>query len=300
MYMMSTGGREYTGGRSDSIAGFVSPYNLKGTCRPFKKAERVPGDWKNGHFKQLRIPQKPGKSKYVYNLACSDPKARLSLAYVGPQLSEACRWRDTTDTCGAKVNTIPANAKTIQSQHCAACSTLALPSRLGEYQSGENLTVVMTVPEQDTRFRLAIGACDDGRCSVSGPSAGLCPNHKCTKKEIRCAIKGNMHLTYWFKPPNNSPCSDSGLYKKPTQKPTHAPTSSTPGATIATSAGCKAAFSSGYAAGVDAKPKVSKPGTTSSTPGATTATSEGCKAAFSSGYAAGAKAKQKESTARQS
>merc|ERR1740117_2293275 len=82
----------------------------------------------------------------------------------------------------------------------------------------------MIVPEQDTRFRLAIGACDDGRCSVSGPSAGLCPNHQCTKKEIRCAVKGNMHLTYWFKPPNNGPCSDSGLYKKPTRNPTHAPT----------------------------------------------------------------------------
>jgi len=144
-------------------------------------------------------------------------------------------------------------------------------------------------------------------------------------EQLEWKHQGHYKISYWWKPPlPDMKCSitpgqleytNEGLELPnkgkhvlvearqgalPKGKEGPGPISSTPGATIATSAGCGAAFSSGYAAGVDAKPEISKPGTTSSTPGATIATSEGCKAAFSSGYAAGAKAKPKESTARQS
>merc|ERR1712195_96578 len=109
------------------------------------------------------------------------------------QATKALAWAKTTkDTC--QKTSDASHATSILSQYAARGSTGIVPSQLALYQSGEPLQFLVKA--------------DQGRSVYVAPT------------KFRCAFRGVVHISYWYRPPSDGPC----LYKKPTRNPTHAPT----------------------------------------------------------------------------
>ena len=95
------------------------------------------------------------------------------------QATKALAWAKTTnDTCQ---NTSDAShATSISSQYAARGSTRIVPSQLGLYQSGEPLQFLVKA--------------DQARGTYYRPS------------KFRCAFRGLVIISYWYRPPSDGPC----------------------------------------------------------------------------------------------
>jgi len=101
------------------------------------------------------------------------------------------------DTCGD-------SSKIIMSQFCPGCATSIKPNQLGHYQAGDNVTIVVRSPAQTGTWHF-----------------GCRPNNCPAKFNQRCAVRGDAHITYWYRPLGDGPCV---VKSPPTPTPLPIPT----------------------------------------------------------------------------
>lgn len=142
------------------------------------------------------------------------------------------RWVQTPDSCGAAgaatSSKVPLREgpKMISSQHCSSCATRIQFSRLAEFKSGQNVTVLLksavegTLPAgrlpcckanayKQTHFKTGyLGACASPykRCWNGILKSKL--DQRPLKDWGRCAVRGALHVTYWYKPGTDEPCME--------------------------------------------------------------------------------------------
>lgn len=123
--------------------------------------------------------------KVMYDMI-SDPNTPKKTLQWG-QFKDICQVVNSTHAppdpervkCLARAWCSP-NSK-LNSQYWKAGSTRIIPSKLGEYLSGEELSILLKNP------------------IMPHPAA----------QPSRCAVRGNIHVTYLYRPPGNGPCDGS-------------------------------------------------------------------------------------------
>lgn len=134
------------------------------------------------------------------------------------------RWRETPDSCKMDKSTPkPDSLKfkpptLINSQYCPVCSTRIVDSRMSEYQTGENITVIVSSGPADLmQLRCCYrdwgkkGKYEDKSCETPyircGLTGGLTARDGRTVYDAgRCAFRGVLHISYWYKPAATEPC----------------------------------------------------------------------------------------------
>jgi len=107
------------------------------------------------------------------------------------------QWSRVKDTCGD-------SSKIFMSQFCPGCATSIKPNQLGHYQAGDNVTIVVRSPAQTGTWHF-----------------GCRPNNCPAKFNQRCAVRGDAHITYWYRPLGDGPCV---VKSPPTPTPLPIPT----------------------------------------------------------------------------